>query len=127
MPRPPRLYLPEIPQHITQRGNIRQDCFYTENDYRLYLELLTQACRTHDCSLHAFVLMTNHIHLLPTPGKPDSISLVIRDIGRDYIRIINRTYRRTGTQWEGRCKSSLVDSEFPSGTDRQSNYMYPTP
>jgi REP-associated tyrosine transposase len=109
MPRPPRLYLPGLPQHVTQRGNNRQACFYADEDYHRYLELLGRACQTHDCSLHAWVLMTNHVHPLLTPGQADSIPLVIRDVGRDYVRIINRTYRRTGTLWEGRYKSSLVD------------------
>lgn len=109
MPRPTRLHLPGIPQHITQRGNNRQSCFYAVEDYRLYLELLQAACRSHACELHAYVLMTNHVHLLLTPEYADSISLVIRDVGRDYVRTVNRTYRRTGTLWEGRYKSSLVD------------------
>ena len=61
MPRPTRLHLPGIPQHITQRGNNRQACFYAAEDYRLYLELLQAACRNHACELHAYVLMTNHV------------------------------------------------------------------
>ena len=111
MPRPPRLYLPDIPQHITQRGNNRQACFHAEGEYCLYLKLLARACRRHDCRLHAYVLMTNHVHLLLTPGKADSIPLVMRDVGRDYVRTINKAHRRTGTLWEGRYKASLVDSE----------------
>jgi putative transposase len=110
MPRPHRLNIPDIPQHITHRGNNRQACFYTDNDYRLYLELLDAACRVHDCSLHAYVLMTNHVHLLMTPSTPDGVSRVMQDLGRDFVRAINRTYRRTGTLWEGRFKSSLVDT-----------------
>jgi putative transposase len=110
MPRPIRLNLPDIPQHITQRGNNRQVCFYSDNDYRLYMELLHKACRAHDCSLHAYVLMTNHVHLLITPSTPEGVSKVMRDLGRDYVRTINRTYRRSGTLWEGRFKSSLVDT-----------------
>jgi putative transposase len=109
MPRPVRLNLPDIPQHITQRGNNRQACFYSNEDYRLYLDLLHEACRNHDCSLHAYVLMTNHVHLLMTPSTPEGVSMVIRDLGRDYVRTINKTYRRSGTLWEGRFKSSLVD------------------
>lgn len=110
MPRPTRLNLPDIPQHITQRGNNRQACFYFDDDYRLYLELLHESCRAHDCSLHAYVLMTNHVHLLMTPSTPEGVSKVIRDLGRDYVRAINKTYRRSGTLWEGRFKSSLVDT-----------------
>lgn len=109
MPRTTRLHLPGIPQHITQRDNNRQLCFYAAEDYRFYLELLQAACRNHACALHAYILMTNHVHLLLTPENTDSISLVIRDVGRDYVRTVNRTYRRTGTLWEGRYKSSPVD------------------
>jgi len=109
MPRPVRLNLPDIPQHVTQRGNNRQACFFSNTDYRLYLDLLHEACRTHDCSLHAYVLMTNHVHLLMTPSTPEGVSMVFRDLGRDYVRTINKTYRRSGTLWEGRFKSSLVD------------------
>jgi putative transposase len=74
MPRPVRLNIPGMPQHITQRGNNRQACFYAAEDYRLYLELLGDACRRHECSLHAYVLMTNHVHLLMTPATPEGTS-----------------------------------------------------
>lgn len=110
MPRPARLNLPDIPQHITQRGNNRQVCFYADDDYRLYMELLHAACRAHGCNLHAYVLMTNHVHLLMTPTTPAGLSRVMRDLGRDFVRTINRRYRRTGTLWEGRFKASLVDT-----------------
>ena len=111
MPRPTRLNLPDIPQHVTQRGNNRQACFFTDDDYRLYLDLLAASCQKHDCELHAYVLMTNHVHLLMTPRIPEGVSLTIRDLGRDYVRTINKTYGRSGTMWEGRFKSSLVDEE----------------
>ena len=110
MPRPIRLKIPGVPQHITQRGNNRQACFYTDEDYRLYLDLLDSACRVHDCCLHAYVLMTNHVHLLITPSEPESVSRVMQDLCRDFVRTINKSYRRTGTLWEGRFKSSLVDT-----------------
>ncbi|MGB5538663.1 MAG: transposase [Gammaproteobacteria bacterium] len=110
MPRPRRLNIPDLPQHITQRGNNRQPCFYADEDYRLYLELLDTACRLHDCSLHAYCLMTNHAHLLMTPSTPEGVSRVMQDLSRDYVRSINRNYHRTGTLWEGRFKSSLVDT-----------------
>lgn len=111
MPRPDRLNIPGIPQHVTQRGNNRQACFYADEDYQLYLQLLNTACRAHDCCLHAYVLMTNHAHLLITPSTPDGVSRVMCDLGRDFVRNINRAYRRTGTLWEGRFKSSLVDTD----------------
>jgi putative transposase len=111
MPRPARLNLPDIPQHVTQRGNNRQACFFTDDDYRLYLDLLAESCHKHRCELHAYVLMTNHVHLLMTPRTPGGVSLAIQDMGRNYVRTINRTYCRSGTMWEGRFKSSLVDKE----------------
>ena len=101
MPRPLRLNLPNIPQHITQRGNNRQVCFFEDADYKLYLTLLTAACRRHQCTVHAYVLMTNHVLMLITPQSAQGVSLLMRDLGRDYVRQVNRTYRRTGTMWEG--------------------------
>ena len=110
-PRPVRLNLPGIPQHITQRGNNRQVCFFATADYELYLALLALACKRHRCAVHAYVLMTNHVHLLMTPETTEGVSLVIRDLGRDYVRQINKAHGRSGTLWEGRFKSSLVAQE----------------
>ena len=111
MPRPKRLNIPGIPQHLVQRGNDRQVCFRDEADYSLYLELLNCASERHCCDVHAYVLMTNHVHILLTPHLPDGASLVFRDLGRDYVRQFNRKHGRTGTLWEGRFKSSLVDTD----------------
>lgn len=111
MPRPVRLNLPCIPQHITQRGNNRQACFLAGEDHELYLALLAAACEKHQCAVHAYVLMTNHVHLLITPETAEGVSLVMRDLGRDYVRQVNKAYGRSGTLWEGRFKSSLVDRE----------------
>lgn len=111
MPRPARLNLAGIPQHITQRGNNRQACFFADADYELYLGLLAEACKRHRCNVHAYVLMTNHVHLLITPEMPTGVSLVIRDVGRDYVRQVNKMYKRTGTLWEGRYRSSLIDQD----------------
>ena len=111
MPRPKRLNLPGVPQHVTQHGNNRQACFFEDADDCLYLSLLAVACQRHPCAVHAYVLMTNHVHLLITPEFAQGLSLVMRDLGRDYVRNVNKAYRRAGTMWEGRFKSSLVDSE----------------
>jgi putative transposase len=111
MPRPPRLNLPGIPQHVTQRGNNRQACFFDDEDRIAYLSLLGKAAHVRGCEIHAYVLMTNHVHLLVTPTTPDGVSRLMQDIGREYVRRINGLYRRSGTLWEGRFKSSLVDSE----------------
>ena len=111
MPRPRRLNLPGIPQHVTQRGNNRQACFFVDQDRKTYLTLLGHAAQRRGCAIHAYVLMTNHVHLLLTPSTPDGVSRLMQDVGREYVRHINGTYRRSGTLWEGRFKSSLVDSE----------------
>lgn len=110
MPRPRRLNLVGIPQHITQRGNNRQACFFDNEDRLTYLELLNRAARRRACDIHAYVLMTNHVHILATPRVADGVSRLMQDIGREYVRYINSSYRRSGTLWEGRFKSSLVDS-----------------
>lgn len=110
MPRQPRFTIPGIPQHVIQRGNNRQPCFYAEEDYRYYLDVLREAIQRNACELHAYVLMTNHVHLLITPTTEFGLSHVMQDLGRKYVRYINHTYKRTGTLWEGRFKSSLIDS-----------------
>lgn len=110
MPRPRRLNLVGIPQHITQRGNNRQTCFFDDDDRLTYLELLQRAARRRACDVHAYVLMTNHVHILATPSVAHGASLLMQDLGREYVRYINRTHQRSGTLWEGRFKSSLVDS-----------------
>ena len=111
MARLPRLFLPSIPQHVIQRGNNRQACFYADEDYRFYLECLAEAARKYRASVHAYVLMTNHVHLLMTPTSAPGISRVMQTLGRRYVRTINHTYRRSGTLWEGRYHASLVQSE----------------
>ncbi len=111
MPRKPRFNLPGVPQHVIQRGNNREPCFYTGVDYFRYLNDLRDAATKNCVAIHAYVLMTNHVHLLVTPGEAHGITHMMQDLGRKYVRYINNTYRRTGTLWEGRFKASLVDSE----------------
>ena len=111
MPRKPRFNLPGVPQHIVQRGNNREPCFLGEGDYRRYLDDLGEVAEKFSCRLHAYVLMTNHVHLLITPESEHGIGQMMQALGRRYVYFINRTYRRTGTLWEGRYKASLVDSE----------------
>jgi len=100
-----------VPSHIIQSGNNRQACFFAEQDYQFYLECLGEACERYKVSLHAYVLMTNHVHLLMTPDKADGISSVMQSLGRRYVQYVNFEYRRSGTLSEGRQKSSLVDAE----------------
>ncbi len=111
MARLPRLNLPDIPQHVVQRGNNRQVCFFAEQDYCVYLDKLKEYAKRYKVDVHAFVLMTNHVHLLLTPSTEKGVSQVMQALGRYYVRYVNATYSRTGTLWEGRYKSTLVDSE----------------
>jgi putative transposase len=111
MPRKPRLYLPDIPAHIVQRGNNREPCFFAEEDYQYYLDRLAQALKRYQVKLHAYVLMTNHVHLLMTPTDESGISKVMSLLGQHYVQYINHTYRRSGTLWEGRHKSSIINAE----------------
>ncbi len=111
MPRKPRFNLVGIPQHVIQRGNNREPCFYAEGDYRRYLNDLLESAMKYDCRVHAYVLMTNHVHLLVTPMEKYGVSQMMQALGRRYVCHINKTYKRTGTLWEGRYKSSLIDSD----------------
>jgi len=111
MPRHPRAFLPGMPVHLIQRGNNRQVCFYTDRDYVVYLDKLRESSISCSVAIHSFVLMTNHVHLLCTPSCTDGISKMMQGLGRYYVRYVNSTYRRSGTLWEGRFKSSMVHSE----------------
>ena len=111
MSRKPRFNLPGVAQHIIQRGNNREPCFYSLDDYHKYLTLLAEVSTANNCHIHSYVLMTNHVHILLTPNQPNAIAHMIQDLGRKYVRYINKTYKRSGTLWEGRYKSSLIDSE----------------
>lgn len=111
MARLPRFVLPGQPQHVIVRSNNRSEIFCADADYQFYLEKLQLACTQHDCKIHAYVLMTNHVHLLITPQLAESLSKTMQMLGRYYVQYYNYTYRRTGTLWEGRFKATLVDSE----------------
>ena len=111
MPRQPRFQLPGMPQHVIQRGNNRAACFFDQADYNHYLQSLHEACKRYGCKLHAYVLMTNHVHLLMTPEADGAISSVMQSTGGRYVKYINKFYERTGGLWEGRYKASLVQTE----------------
>ncbi len=111
MPRRPRIHLDGVPLHIVQRGHNREPCFFGEEDYQAYLYWLGEALKKEHCALHAYALMTNHVHLLVTPDHAESIPRLIIALGRRYVQYINTTYRRTGTLWDSRYKSSLIQAE----------------
>jgi putative transposase len=111
MARLPRIELAGIPQHVVQRGNNRSVCFFAETDFAYYLECLDRASVKYECDVHAYVLMTNHVHLLISPARVGAVADMMQSIGRRYVRYINGVYKRSGTLWEGRYKASLIDSE----------------
>jgi putative transposase len=111
MPRRARLMLAGIPLHLVQRGNNRAACFLSDQDRSFYLFHLDRLLRPSGCTLHAYCLMTNHVHMLLTADSPDSCARLMKQIGQLHTQYVNRTYDRTGTLWEGRFRSCLVQSE----------------
>jgi putative transposase len=110
MARPLRCILPGVAVHIIQRGVNRTTCFRAEADYLVYLSTLRQLAGKYGCALHAYCLMTNHVHLLVTPSKAKSCAELMRDLGRRYVPYFNRRHGRSGTLWEGRFRACLVES-----------------
>jgi len=111
MARLPRFVITGQPQHVIQRGNNRQKIFKKAEDYEFYLEKLSDAAKKHQCDIHAYVLMTNHVHLLITPHTENGIGKMMQMIGRYYVQYFNKSYKRTGTLWEGRYKATLINTE----------------
>jgi putative transposase len=111
MPRRSRIHLDGLPLHIVQRGHNRGDCFFVDQDRVDYLGWLHEALSRERCQLHAYVLMSNHVHLLITPEEAAGVARVMASVGRRYVQSINRTYGRTGTLWDSRYKSSLVQTQ----------------
>ena len=111
MPRHLRLRMAGVPLHVTHRGNNRTPCFLEPADRRLYLGLLAEMARKTRCALHAYVLMTNHVHLLLTPIEDMGASTLLKHVAQRYTQHFNRSKGRSGTLWEGRFRSCLVDSE----------------
>lgn len=111
MPRRARLTLPNVPMHIIQRGNNRQACFFADDDYRFYRAWLQEYAVKTGCEVHAYVLMTNHVHLLVSAGTSNSVGALMKALGQRYAQYANRCYRRTGSLWEGRFRSCLIQEE----------------
>jgi putative transposase len=111
MPRVARCVIAGVALHIVQRGINRGDCFFAPGDYATYLGLLQTFSADFDCPVHAYCLMTNHVHLLVTPARFDSCALLMKKLGQCYVQYINRRLGRTGTLWEGRYYSCMVTSD----------------
>ena len=111
MPRRPRLYLPEQPQHLVVRGHNRDPILARREDFRFLYGCVRDASQRYGVAVHAWVFMHNHIHLLATPDDADSLPRTMQSIGRRYAQYFNRSYHRSGALWEGRYKASLVDTE----------------
>ncbi|WP_338847327.1 transposase [Massilia sp. W12] len=111
MARLPRFVLPGVPQHVILRGNNRSPIFAAPDDYRFFLEKLKAACEKHGCALHAYVLMTNHVHFLLSPGNSSAFSKAMQMLGRYYVQYFNFRHKRTGTLFEGRYRATMIDTE----------------
>lgn len=112
MARRPRLFIIDVPCHVVQRGNNKIPIFLKDEDYSFFLDILREAKTKHPCFIYSYCLMPNHFHLLIEPKKESSnISLLIKLLGAKYVHYVNRKYKRSGTLWEGRFKSSLIDRE----------------
>ncbi len=111
MARLPRLTIPGYPHHIIQRGNNRQAIFATRADYELLIALLHENAQKFKVAVHAYVLMTNHFHLLATPEAADGLPLMMQAVGRRYVRYFNDSQGRSGTLWEGRYRSTLIQTD----------------
>lgn len=112
MPRRARIHLPGQPLHIVLRGHNREPCFFAEEDYFTFLHWLGESLRDSSVALHAYVLMTKHVHMLLTPQRAEDVPALMISLGRRFVQYINKTYRRTGTLWDSRYKSSLIQSDL---------------
>lgn len=110
MARLPRFDAPGHPQHVIQRGNDRMRIFREEPDFRFFATALRRALKVHQCALHSYALMTNHVHLLISPEASGAIGRVMQSVGRRYVEYFNRRHRRTGALFEGRYRATLIDS-----------------
>ena len=111
MARLPRLTITGYPHHVILRGNDRQDIFRNTTDYQRMLDLFEQHSREQGVDIHAYVLMTNHLHLLLTPQQDQGLPKMMQAVGRSYVQIFNKVHGRTGTLWEGRYRSTLIQTE----------------
>ncbi len=106
-----RYFVPDQPLHVIQRGNDRKAVFFADDDFARYHDWLIAAAEANGLAVHAYVLMTNHVHLLATPATAESLPRTMQTLGRRFVRAINARYRRTGTLWEGRYRAAPIDTE----------------
>jgi putative transposase len=106
-----RIFLPDQPLHVIQRGNDRRPIFFAPDDYARYRDWLHLASVVNGCAIHAYVMMPNHVHLLVTPRDEDSLPKTMQSLGRRYVRHVNWSYGRSGTMWEGRYRAAMIDTE----------------
>ena len=111
MPRRARYELPDVPQHVIQRGVDRQPVFFRDDDCKCYLDWLGDYASKREIAVHAYCLMTNHIHLLLSAPSSGELGGLMQDMGRRYVQYVNRTYRRSGGLWQGRYKSGYIQTE----------------
>ena len=111
MPRPPRVVVPGIPHHVTQRGNYRQKVFYREEDRKLYLEMLREYARHYGVAIHAFCLMGNHVHLVATPHDRQGLARLLQRLHSEYARALHARLRRVGHLWQARYASVAMDEK----------------
>jgi putative transposase len=111
MPRPLRVCPAGVPVHIVQRGNNRAPCFFVDHDRFVYLARLAEAARCFDCAIHAFALMTNHVHILLTPNAEHATSQLMKRLGQCYVHYVNQHHGRVGTLWQGRFHSTLIERD----------------
>jgi putative transposase len=111
MARQPRLVLPDQPHHVLQRGNDNQPIFRDDDDHRRFLEFLRESAKFYRVAIHAYVLMPNHVHLLATPADEDGLAAMMQKVGRLYVPWFNNKYGRSGTLFQGRFRTSVVDAD----------------
>jgi len=111
MPRKPRFYLPDNPVHIVQRGHNKNNVFFENEDYKVYLDWLQEGSEWYEVPIHAYALLPNEIHILASPSQKEAASRMMQYQGRRYVPYVNTAYGKTGTLWQGRYKASLIDPE----------------
>ena len=112
MARQARTIIPGQAMHVMVRGNNREILFFNDADRRIYLDWLREASKQFGSAVHAFALMPNHVHLLMTPQNADSLAKTMQSLGRRYAQYFNQQHHRSGTIWEGRYRSSLIDPDY---------------